>query len=317
MASPVTVFRSTDDGAPQLDATPISMFNVIKACLIDGYGGKSPLGWSILFEDLTRGMVVLENATNSGVVRFSCENDAPDVTNGDTIIQVAKSASDVDTLIGTLPLLNRASSSSGIWWEIIGTDRGCHIIRHYSAHDDMYTSTSSAHWHVFIGDIDCYNANDAGRFTMVTGALVGNDNSSTSSSYSIGGSSIQSCELHDTDGVIHYEAYSSTATSWEYATSSATYNRNDIDSTNFELVLTPCVLNNNARTGTDRNGTLTLVSDVAPYVRGIVTGLYRMSIGSYHDGTPWPIDRTFNGLPYTKVRGANAGLLWIKTDEWY
>ena len=44
---PVTVYRSTDEGAPQLSAAAGSLKTVLKACLTNGYGTKQPLGWEM------------------------------------------------------------------------------------------------------------------------------------------------------------------------------------------------------------------------------------------------------------------------------
>ena len=48
---PVTVYRSTDEGAPQLSDAPGSLKTVLKACLTNGYGTKQPLGWEMQYED--------------------------------------------------------------------------------------------------------------------------------------------------------------------------------------------------------------------------------------------------------------------------
>lgn len=47
MALPVTMYRWDDPGAPQLSQTQGSAVDVIKKCLIDGYGTKEPAGWVI------------------------------------------------------------------------------------------------------------------------------------------------------------------------------------------------------------------------------------------------------------------------------
>ena len=48
---PVTVYRSTDEGAPQLSAAAGSLKTVLKACLTNGYGTKQPLGWDMQYEN--------------------------------------------------------------------------------------------------------------------------------------------------------------------------------------------------------------------------------------------------------------------------
>ena len=49
--TPVTVYQSTDKGAPQLSVNAGSLKTLLKACLITGYGDKKALGWDIPFED--------------------------------------------------------------------------------------------------------------------------------------------------------------------------------------------------------------------------------------------------------------------------
>ncbi|MCS4534236.1 hypothetical protein [Neisseria montereyensis] len=48
---PVTLFQSTDEGAPQLTATAGSLKTILKACLVTGYGDKQALGWESAYED--------------------------------------------------------------------------------------------------------------------------------------------------------------------------------------------------------------------------------------------------------------------------
>ena len=53
---PVTVYRSTDTGAPQLTGTAGSLKTVLKACLVEGYGSQPALGWEMKYEDNTTGV---------------------------------------------------------------------------------------------------------------------------------------------------------------------------------------------------------------------------------------------------------------------
>ena len=46
---PVTVYRSTDAGAPLLTNSNGSLIAVLKACLVDGYGSKASAGWTAPF----------------------------------------------------------------------------------------------------------------------------------------------------------------------------------------------------------------------------------------------------------------------------
>lgn len=49
--TPVTLFHSADAGAPQLTGAAGSLKTLLKACLVSGYGGKQPLGWTMPFEE--------------------------------------------------------------------------------------------------------------------------------------------------------------------------------------------------------------------------------------------------------------------------
>lgn len=48
---PVTLFQSTDEGAPKLTATAGSLKTILKSCLVTGYGDKQALGWESAYED--------------------------------------------------------------------------------------------------------------------------------------------------------------------------------------------------------------------------------------------------------------------------
>ena len=49
----VNVYRWDDEGAPQIvEGRPSEFINVLKKCLVDGYGTKSAAGWSVAHESL-------------------------------------------------------------------------------------------------------------------------------------------------------------------------------------------------------------------------------------------------------------------------
>ena len=51
---PVTVYRASDNGAPKLKAEVGSLKTLLKACLVNGYGDKAPLGWQMTDESNTK-----------------------------------------------------------------------------------------------------------------------------------------------------------------------------------------------------------------------------------------------------------------------
>lgn len=59
---PVTVYKWDDEDAPRLDRSPNCVATIFKACLVTGYGSKSPAGWTMPFEDNEAGVKVLRPA---------------------------------------------------------------------------------------------------------------------------------------------------------------------------------------------------------------------------------------------------------------
>lgn len=67
MGLPVTIYRSSDAGAPQLGTRkPSEMINILKKCLVDGYGAKVGAGWTIPFVDLAANNIVFRNSPVNG-----------------------------------------------------------------------------------------------------------------------------------------------------------------------------------------------------------------------------------------------------------
>lgn len=67
---PVKVYLSTDKDAPRLDRTPNCVATILKACLVTGYGDKQPAGWSLAFEDNSKGVKVLKPADSPYIPFF-------------------------------------------------------------------------------------------------------------------------------------------------------------------------------------------------------------------------------------------------------
>ena len=62
---PVAVFRSTDDAAPVLKGEKGSFKTLLKAVLVNGYGDKAPLGWTIQQEDTNTAIFKSQDATSN------------------------------------------------------------------------------------------------------------------------------------------------------------------------------------------------------------------------------------------------------------
>ena len=72
-----TIYSSQDAGAPQLSTTPGAMNTVIKACLITGYGDKSPAGWEAVYEDIATYKLAIRPTNSKSIKSVLLLNDVP------------------------------------------------------------------------------------------------------------------------------------------------------------------------------------------------------------------------------------------------
>lgn len=133
MAQAVTVYRWDDAGAPQLDlVSPSRIITILKKCLVDGYGSKSPLGWTLAYEDASTFKVAFRNSPvlgSGGYVQFWSTNgsDSP-VT---MYAKVSQSMAALDDFFnpGYIGLINPANTFKR--WIIIGTSTGFYFLLHH------------------------------------------------------------------------------------------------------------------------------------------------------------------------------------------
>lgn len=150
-----TLYKWDDAGAPQIDATASSLLTVLRKVLVEGYGSKSPLGWTISFEDAPLQRTVYRNAGGGGEVRFQ-----PYTTPSANHVQFwgGKSFSNIDTILHQCQLDVIVTGSPAMLmdrWAIIGTQHAFYL--------SMWSST-----------ITTTNSTNAGRQqTFFFGNFVG------------------------------------------------------------------------------------------------------------------------------------------------
>ncbi|RPA32610.1 hypothetical protein [Shewanella frigidimarina] len=320
MGLPVTVYRSTDVGAPNHNGSVGTLLNVLKKCLVSGYGDKPGLGWALDFSDEINGKYIYRNNVSDGgsggVVQFSAESNDLTTTSGKSLItKCASDASGIDALIRASYSLGRPCYNTGLSWQVVGTSRGFYLTLNTTLNSNMKV-TDSRQWTIFIGDIISYWANDASTFTLIHGQTnLTSDLITTSANYCIGFSSTLFCSLYDTDGNGVANNYTSVLPQWIYYTSNATYNNFDPELANLQINMTPAVLYNTSPTLIDRDGVYRMRSAITPSIRGQVSGLHISPMGCLDDGTV-PSDIEISSVGFTRVRGNQAANLWINTTEW-
>ena len=64
-----TIYRYDDVGAPVITDGRDRLYQILKACLIDGYGSKAAAGWSVVYDDWSgSGVFTITNALQTGVL---------------------------------------------------------------------------------------------------------------------------------------------------------------------------------------------------------------------------------------------------------
>lgn len=307
MGLPVTVYRYTDAGAPQLtNGTPSEWINILKKVLVEGYGDKQPLGWTLEFEDAATRSVAFRNSTTDGgsggyVKFYSLGGSNTAYTR--MVMKCAISMTSINDFTKPLWARGLTSSSSTKGWEIIGTSRGFYLILHYTV--NLLNSLNGYQYDTqvyFIGDIESSVVNDAGAFTIVSGESAASDvvNSNGITMYSV----TLSAQLYNSDG-----GNSSTVYSF---TKSNLYKNSISEDGDAELLGINHIMSPIPIVGALAQNT----SVVSPLGRGHVPGLYTSSFAGYR-AVNWPKELTQSGVKWVLLRSYNSPQQWIKTGTWY
>lgn len=313
MGLPVTIYRYTDAGAPQLTSgTPSEWINILKKVLIEGYGSKAPLGWTLEFENAGAYKVAFRNSVadggTGGYVQFWSSNGG-NAANTGMNFKAAAAMSALDTFIK--PVYGRQISAANTirGWEIIGTSRGFYIMTHQTNIQTIGLSVTSSHV-FFIGDIWSTIAGDQGIFTIV---------SSTQTGDTYGTSSYGITYPNSTLYYILYASDSSASSAWYSTGKNPTYGVASMDgnaeSLGIDHIMTPFVIIG-SQTTNDINGVPQNASLVMPYCRGVIPGLYMSSFAGYRTEN-WPKELTLNDEVWVLLRSYWYTGYWIKTGTWY
>lgn len=140
---PVSVYRSTDASAPILDKTAGCVANIIKACLVTGYGATAGAGWTMSHEDLATHTKVFDiNNGLSPPISLRIYND----TGSELNIQVAKDIVDANTVTKvmecdtTFKYLGEVTTGE---WLLIASDRGLWFFAQVNANGKTPTRSGS------------------------------------------------------------------------------------------------------------------------------------------------------------------------------
>lgn len=344
MASyPATVYRWDDSGAPQLVNGKISsFFDVLQKCLVEGYGEKSPLGWTRSYYDPVNFKAAWRNSVADGGSGGSAYFYSNTNTDADrTVIRQTSCINITDTGVitkqGRLTTLQIGSfTNSG--WVLIGTPIGFYFYSFMVGPTNSSvsldtTSSSSNRISFYAGDLFSIVPNDAGRFVYYSGNSnsAGNnfpsgDLSTAASNISIGSintsPNVQSngFKIYDVDGSNDFTVYG-------YAGMLNTGVDGSSNDTSVAPLIYPKLLTNvlikhtgnlNDSTNTDRNGIPIKISPTRPGIRGVLPGLFCTHF-AFGYGQPLPFILTEDGVTYHALMAAasnSASCFIINAEVW-
>lgn len=172
MTDAVTVYRWDDVGAPSLESRkPSDIMKVVKACLVDGYGAKAPLGWSVVEDEIASatpylslrnnmaqggsGGVFTMGAADDNAATYTRLHSHQEYTDKTTF---AKSSYYYDVNIATLTTPA---------WMIIGTGKAFWFIKARYPNQNYWNRTDRYSWIMFAGDMYSFIPNDPNTFVQI------------------------------------------------------------------------------------------------------------------------------------------------------
>ncbi|MGI2158039.1 hypothetical protein [Shewanella baltica] len=308
MGLPVTVYRYTDAGAPQIvSGTPTEWINVLKKVLVEGYGAKSPLGWTLEFEDAGVRSVAFRNATteggSGGYVKFY-STDGSNTAYKTLGMKCAMGMTGIDAYFKPLWARGFTPSSNHKGWEIIGTKRGFYLILHYTVNTLMGLGGLTSDTQVyFIGDIHSVNINDTCPFTIVSASAQTSDVTSTSGITDYSGNTF-SAQMYALDG-------SNTSSMYSFLKGHAYRNSANYDGNAESLGINHSMIQIYIYGVASQNNNQQL-----PFGRGFVPGLYISSFAGYRTES-WPKELTQDTVKWVLLRSYVSPQFWISLGDWY
>lgn len=322
MGLPVTIYRSTDPGSPLYKPgaplKPSDWLPVFQKCLVDGYGTKAGLGWTLDYGSVAELKMVFRNSIadggSGGAVKIESNPSTDTVTSG-LKFTCANGITGLDAFDRRVGSVSTLAESNGWYikgWTLIGTSRGFWFIIEANGNTAVSMNTNCYHYTAcfFIGDIDSFIPNDSGIFTCLASGYGRDDPmvdlpTSRDRAMILGSpnGTAARATLYEATGGSLYATYSTRSGGHNATSSGATLQ--DPQGLGVPIDLLPEVL-------VGGSGSVTL-----PRIRGVVPGLYTTSyIGWGNDQLP--IIRNYGGVDYYLNSGYYIPRAFIQASgEWY
>lgn len=336
MGLPVTVYRFDDAGAPQLPSGSVPKMSeiiaILKACLIDGYGTKPALGWTMPFSDDVTLKYVFRNSPtdgSGGAVQMEDSSGNAETNGAPIICQFGTSITGLDSIINPSYKHSFNMSSYNDWkeWVLIGTTTGFYFIWN---RDGAKTSgrNLSTNGVLFCGDIESYTPSDNGRFICCINTAYNGDsvNGSTNYAWSFTHAFLNpttytssGClKIIGTDGSTDAVDYGLMAPSSPLIASASDYQYTGNDTGVYDRVyISVKSVPSNAYNLLAPDGKPYITSEVHPRVRGHLPGFIIEISPTYNSEMPWPHVAMKAGKNHMAVPVAHQpNAFWINMEEW-
>ncbi len=333
MGLPVTVYRWDDAGAPQMSkgVRPSELINVLKKCLVDGYGSKSGAGWSVAFEDVATNQIVFRNSTlvgSGGFVKF-WPKSASNALQTPIFFQSATWLPSLDPTWSSTS--NRGwrcavgNSAQAYKWLVIATAAGFYLMTHGDSPLNVTPFDTNIMLSFFVGDIHSIIPNDFNRFITFSSPSTSDVTDAVSPDWSYGLGYLTNnsgvAKMHQTDGTDNPKQMVLSLSADAFPTTRI----NALPSDGLAMLFTPARVQatsinpaSTSPTFLDSDGQNMCNSNLHPAFRGYLPGMFQSSFTGY-SGSPLPLIRTVNGVAFyhIPIGHVGAGNLWISTGDWY
>ncbi|WP_345844796.1 hypothetical protein [Shewanella algae] len=329
MSLPVTVYRWDDPGAPQLqNRTYAEWLEILRKCLVDGYGTKQPAGWSILLGDAANNYMIFKTGDNVPGYPGGCmwlSAMYKDGRNTERMqIRTAPVISSLNPDWASVPgasYLYSWGSAYATKWIVIATAVSFYILTSSDYRPTMAQGTYE-HPAFGIGSIDSFYVNDVNGFGILT-VHSNSDNISTSWQFALGYTGNASLvgrygqvtgEDTRKDHEINLFCPNSLSSSIQH---NGEGSPNPIYS-KMAIVIDAYNASNASDTYKDSEGVLFKDSLLQPQVRGQFPGILVSSSAAYSDAI-FPVTKVINGAEHYLVPNPHNGACqyWINAESWY
>lgn len=154
-----------DASAPTVYAGSGVLINLLKACLVNGYGSKPGAGWTIAYEDIANNKIVLKQPSGTNGRYLWIDDNLSSVHFRNAAIKLFETMSDIDTGTGETPTAAQEPNTLGIRksvttdsterpWRLFVTDNGGFFILQIGVQCDKTLSYMNSSTRLtFIGDL--------------------------------------------------------------------------------------------------------------------------------------------------------------------